>query len=280
MKKDNKTQLVKVKFFIPQRLKFVQNKLNAVNVIFNAIEKADWIKFAGFLDKKSLKENISNLLGDNLPTSINYFNVNATSLKDKIEIDILSAVKKCQKILSLPAENLPIYMLIFPWFPESKKTDEQFGGVNAYAPYYRTMHLFINLKTFTKKSIKETIAHEWNHLAYYNAHPNKQYSVLDRIIMEGLAEIFREEKFNGKPSAWSTALNKEESEAELKKIKTNLSSKSFKVYEDIAYGRGKFKKWTGYSIGYLLVKSFRQKHKNMSWKELISIPAEEFLLTY
>ncbi len=277
MTQADNTKLIKAKFFIPSAFRPIKGKEQVVNEIFDKVEAADWLKFAGFLKKKDLKKHIFNLIGDNFLRNGNTPIFNTRKLKDKVEASVLSASKKCQRIIPLPVQNLPIYILTFPWFPKDKEIDAQFGGVNAFAPYSRTLHLFINTKTFTQKSIRETIAHEWNHLAYYNAHCKKQYSILDRIIMEGLAEVFREEIFNGGPSPWSTALNRKETKAELEIIRNKLFSKSFKLYEDIAYGSSKFKRWTGYSIGYMLVKDFRGTHKNMPWKELVLLPPQDFL---
>ena len=79
----------------------------------------------------------------------------------RIEKCIVNFIFKFEKELKLKFKPIRIY--IYPWFPESK-VSKDFGGVNAVAAYFTVLHLYIDYKKFTTKSLEETLAHELNHL--------------------------------------------------------------------------------------------------------------------
>ena len=174
-------------------------------------------------------------------------------------------------------KNIGVRYFIFPWFPteaESKK----FGGVNALAAYYRTVHLYVDIKSYTKKGLLETLAHELNHIRYFENFKDLNFTIKEHLVAEGLAECFREYVVGGKVAPWSKALNKKQILIELKKIQSILNSIDRKIYTELFYGSKKFKRWTGYSIGYFLVKEFLKKNNNLTWEQIMSVPIESYFL--
>jgi len=63
----------------------------------------------------------------------------------------------------------------------------------------------------------------------------------------------------------------------LKEIKPVLHKNNFKKYNEIFFETGKHPLWSGYSIGYFLVKKYLEKQKTINWKELLKINPEEIL---
>jgi|GEM_PF-4740346 len=59
------------------------------------------------------------------------------------------------------------------------------------------MHLFVAPNSFKTASFKETVAYEFTHPAYYEAHPAENYSLREHVVINGIAEAFREEVFGG-----------------------------------------------------------------------------------
>lgn len=226
------------------------------------------IEYAGYLKNKDLEDALSSKIG-----GVNIGNYRPVTAKEKEQIarTVRAAVQKCHN--TLPYPQTPVFVFVFPWFPAG---DEKvsFGGVNAMAAYM-TMHIFLDLSAYTNKSLKETIAHEWNHLVFYRYHGGKKYTLLDHMVMEGLAECFREEVFYGKPAPWSVALTRGEAKAGYKRLKKFFHSRSSRLRSTALFGSRKFKKWTGYSLGYWIVKSFRKGNSNLTWSEIVKLNPEE-----
>lgn len=181
-----------IKFYFPKITQKSINDHELVDFIIEEMKSDGGIKFAGYLKEEDLKKD---LLRHYENEKIAPQNI---SIKQKTIISkcINNITEKCQK--ALPHPNFPIFVYIYPWFP-GRESQLSFGGVTAFAEYL-TMHLFINLNEYSPESIKKTVAHEWNHLAYYRNHTEFPYSLLTYIIMEGMAEVFREEIAGGKPA--------------------------------------------------------------------------------
>ena len=197
--------------------------------------------------------------------------------KDKdillIQKIILEFEDKINKVLKFKKPGCRYF--VFPWCPteiESKK----FKGVCANAPYYRTVHLYIDVKKFTKKGLEETLAHELNHIKFFENYKDLNFTIQDYLIAEGLAECFREDFVGGKVAPWSNALNKIEIQKSLQKIQTVILSRDREIYGEIFFGGKQFKIWTGYSVGYFLVKEFLKKNQNISWDKMMKTNIKKF----
>jgi len=258
----------KLFFYFPKIAQKKCLKQKLFKLITKSIEVDNNILFSGFHSKKQFFSYLSNHLGKN---SFTYNNINSNK-KELISNKIIKYCRKCQKLL--PYHDIPIYIFIYPWFPDDKEM-KLFNGITAFASY-KTIHLFISIKNFNLKSLYSTIAHEWNHLVFYLNHPEKDYSLFSYIVLEGLAEIFKNELTNENPSIWSTSLSREEVSTQLKKLSPLFNKKGIKFYNSVFLGSDKYKKWTGYSIGYWLMKNFRKNNDKMSWNEILKLNIDEF----
>ncbi|MBI2514663.1 hypothetical protein HYV91_00520 [Candidatus Wolfebacteria bacterium] len=265
------SNLVKIKFHFPNLSRKIRNKREVVDLLMEAMQRNGDIKYAGYLKEKDLHKDLLRHIGSG---DITLYSSLSVKQKKAIEKTIYGTIKKCHK--TLPHPDLPIFAFVYPWFP---KTNDRalFGGIMALAAYY-TIHLFVDLSAYTQKSLKQTIAHEWNHLVFYRHHPARQYTLCDHIIMEGFAEAFREEMMGGKPAPWALALTKKEAKKQLGLLKKRLNTKGVKIYREVFFGNKKYKRWTGYSIGYWLIKEFRKRHPKLSWEEIIKTKPENILL--
>ncbi len=264
------SNLVKIKFHFPSVSHKVKSKQEFIDLLLKAMRRGRDIKYAGYLKERDLRRDLLQHVGN--WTSAQY---KPATIKQKqvVEKIIRIAIKKCHKIL--PHPDLPIFVFVYPWFP--KEVDRiHFGGITALAAYY-TMHLFIDLSTYTQASLKQTIAHEWNHLVFSRYHPEHQNTLRTYMVMEGFAEVFREEVMGGNPSPWALALTKKEAQEQFAILKRRLNTKGMKTYREVFLGNKKYKRWTGYSIGYGLAKKFRKKHQKLSWEEMIKIKPEYIL---
>lgn len=265
-----KSNLIKLKFIFPEEIKNIKNKQELADFIMEKLEKRDIVKYAGYSNKKDLKKN---LLRDFKKESVSKYKKPSKKKEKEIKNNITETIKKLNNILSHP--DPPIFIFIYPWFPPREKCS-LFNGVMASASFY-TIHLFIDLNNYTKHSIKETLAHEWNHLVFYKYHSKNQYTLLEHIIIEGLAEVFKEETIREDPTPWALALTEEEAQEKFNLLKGKLNQKNRNLYEEVFFGSKEYKKWTGYSVGYWLIKNFRENHSQYSWEEIIKIEAEEII---
>jgi uncharacterized protein YjaZ len=242
-------------------------------------------KFSNEIIKAIKKDKNQNVLGFNkisyMKSQLLYIFGNQNILESKIDIKknnqiekaIVKFLSKFQKKLSLKYKPIRIY--VYPWFPD-KKTSKEFGGVNAIATYFTVIHLYIDYKNFTFQSLEETLAHELNHLCFYQAHDNSFLNIKESIIAEGLAEHFRESFVGGKVALWSKALNAKKVKEIMPKLVPYLESYDRDVYNNIFYNEGEFKRWTGYSVGYVLVKKMLDKIKKSDWNTVMKMPIDEF----
>jgi uncharacterized protein YjaZ len=237
-----------------------------------SMHKDGTIKYAGYLKERDLREDLLRHVGSR---DIILYKPLPEKKKQAIEKDIRTAVKECHQVL--PHPDPPIFVFVYPWFP-AKSDLLLFGGITALSTYY-TMHLFVNVDSYDRGYLKETIAHEWNHLVFYRYHPEREHMLRAHIAMEGFAEVFREEVVGGKPAPWSLALTEVQAQKQFVTLRAKLNVRGMKMYRDVFFGNKKYQRWTGYSIGYRFVKDFRKKHPKLSWEEMIKVGSENIFVT-
>ena len=242
------------------------NKIAFVDALIHDVQLDKKTGYAGYLKKTHLHKCLSGYFNSK---NINTYRPLLTDNKNKIEKIIQLAAQKCLE--QLPLSSLSVF--IFPWLGE--KYDTVFGGVNGFAPYAITVHLFISLTKFSPRSLKETLAHEFSHAVFfYYRKSSLELTLLETLVFEGLAENFREEVMGGKPSLWSTTINKKQCLLALFSLKQSLHSREYDLYRNVFFGGKKYKRWTGYSIGYKIIKSFRKAYPKKSWKEIMKMKPE------
>ncbi len=263
--------LTEVRFCFPAVSSNIRDSAKFSKVLIKSLQKDGSIEYAGYLEDNDLENDLRVRIGKF--NSITY-RVPTLSEQNAIQKTICQTIDRFLKVL--PHPNYPIYVFVFPWFPE-KDDRNAFGGIDAVAVHENVMHLFVSLDLFTKSSLVETVAHEYNHLIFYAFQNSKKYTLLEHMIMEGLAENFREETIGGAPAPWSISLSKLQAHKIFRSLTLEglLQSKNAKLHKNVLFGNSQFPLWTGYSVGYWLAKSFRDKHPNISWTDLMNTKAEK-----
>lgn len=262
--------LSQIEFYFPSGE--FKDKIEIVNSIISLMKNQGGIDYSGYTDTELLRQGLLDHIGNG---SIEQYKEISEEQKSEIERVISETIQKCNEKLSVPTKN---FIFVHPYL--TTKDDEVFDGIMAVAVYSCVFHLFVNLDEYSEKSIKNTVAHELNHTIYHYHHYDdfNNYTLLDEILLEGLAENFREQYFDPKITKWAGALEKEKAFQILKNLdKNTLESKDQKVIKEFLFGNGKYKKWNGYSTGYWLVKEFINKNRDLSWDELMRTNPKRFI---
>jgi uncharacterized protein YjaZ len=169
-------------------------------------------------------------------------------------------------------------------FPAEKRNEIIMKELNGKMgiSFHNVVVLFLT-KDLTTKEIKALFTHEYNHvcrLAVLQKEFN-ELSLLDSMIIEGMAEVAVEQTLGEDMLApWVSLYTKKELLPFWKKAKAFLNVKGKEKHDPFLYGdksgRG-FPKWFGYSLGYLIVKSYLEKNNALSMNELLRIETQEIL---
>lgn len=260
---------VKVSVFFPKIAKPLADKGAFLELILEDMKKEGALNSTGYSDISTFKSDLLHYMGKSDPSS--YMPLVFTA-EENIKGRILMAVERCHQIL--PHPDLPIFINIYPWFPDEGE-QQQFGGVMAFSSYYTT-HILVNVNSLPGQSLEYTVAHEWNHLVFYRFHTENEYSLKTYLVMEGLAEVFREEVYGGEPSPWSLAFKDKDFLSQLTQLHDVLDEKGGDIYASVFRGGNQYTKWLGYSIGYILANRFRANNKGLSWTDLVSEEVNTF----
>lgn len=132
-----------------------------------------------------------------------------------------------------------------------------------------------------EREIEALFIHEYHHICRLNGLKKSinEYTLLDSLIMEGLAEDAVHEILGSKYVAkWSKMLSKESFKVYLEKyLQNNLTlKKGTHKHDQLLYGKGLLPNMLGYTCGYHIVRSFRLEN-SYSTKESFVLESEKFI---
>ena len=266
-----KSELMHIEFYYPKENESLKNKEHLADLIVDEMREKESISYSGHLDEKSLKDGIVAHLGN---ADISQYKKLSGDQEKQIKEEIEKIISDSNKVLPIPTKN---YIFFFPYIPTEK--DKDFGGIMGVAQYSCVFHIYLSPDHWSSKDLANTITHELNHTIFYYRHFDnfKNYSLLEEMLMEGLAENFKEQVAEKEASPWAVALNKKEAFSELASLNELLDSKDKDLHREVLFGSEKYKKWTGYSVGYWLVKDLINKKPDLSWDQIMKLDSSEFL---
>jgi len=186
-----------------------------------------------------------------------------------------SIFKKYKKKWSGP--DIPIYI-----FPLAAKTTFFRSAQPAKAGVAFKDKLFLFLTPLDdEKELEALMIHEYHHTCRLNKQNNrlKEFTLLDSVILEGLAEHAVEEILGENYIAsWCNYYSSEEVSYFWRKfIKPNLQvKKEHPLHDEILYGRKGFPVMAGYSAGYNIISKYKSKRK-FNIEESFNMEADSFL---
>ncbi|WP_053360791.1 DUF2268 domain-containing protein [Bacillus sp. FJAT-27251] len=172
--------------------------------------------------------------------------------------------------------DIPIY--IFPSDTSNTTMNLEFNGKSGLA-FRDKLFLFISEENDAAE-IKSLLTHEYNHVCRLTHYPKHEgdYTLLDSIILEGLAEHAVRERFGEKHlSSWISLYTDEELlkmwEAYIAPNRSIL--KTDRKHHQLMYGSPLYPKMAGYSVGYYLVGKYAATHFSSS-KDMLSTVSCQF----
>jgi len=193
--------------------------------------------------------------------------------KSQIEKRILFLSRQCERIL--PTSGVNVFILPIARTSENSKMLDDLRGVTAYTPWQKNFVIFIHPQRDWKRYFDLTIVHEYNHsVRMQHFRPNKNRTILDWIILEGMADNFVR-KVTGFIPTWARPFPKKTEERIIKKIKGRLCSETnyydFHEKLGIMFGGKEFPHWAGYRVGFSIVRNFLRKNPKINFEKLVKM---------
>lgn len=142
-------------------------------------------------------------------------------------------------------------------------------GVGGYTYASNFIVSALDLKSMSIPRFKEMLVHELCHAARWGKNDEWMNTLFDGMISEGVATYFGAEfaKNNSEKQFFTRAMlerSDEENERILNELRGNLDDKNYDYNTIFFTGNDKLPRWSGYSLGYYLVKKYLEKtHKTI-----------------
>ena len=135
------------------------------------------------------------------------------------------------------------------------------GGLTITADF---IEFAINQEKATENLISEMLVHELCHAARWGKNNELISSLLDGIISEGIATYFEAEFIKNRNERTVfiqtiLGLSDEENEKILDQLRDRLDSNEYDYNAIFFTGNNKLPRWSGYSLGFYLVKKYLEK---------------------
>lgn len=196
------------------------------------------------------------------------------------EKDVWGMVQQEAQFLRDMWEGPDIPIFIFPSDHTNEIIMKEFNGRSGLA-FKDKLFLFLSEEN-EEEEIKSLLTHEYNHVCRLYHYPLQEdsYTLLDTIILEGLAEHAVRERYGEDYLAAWTSLYPDEKVREMWETcfePNRTILKSDRKHHQLLYGSSLGHKMAGYAVGYYLVKAYMERHR-FTTKELLSTESVQFLL--
>ncbi|MCI3984589.1 DUF2268 domain-containing protein [Bacillus vallismortis] len=232
--------------------------------LFSGVEKKDWKGILGHLQHHGMFKNIKE--GSDT----------ASKLKEK---GFYEHIQKEEQYLKNKWKGPDVPIVTLPVDVRNRTIRLEFGSKSGLA-FQDKMFLFLSSE-LDFASVSALMTHEYHHVCRLDhlTKEEKDVTLLDTIIMEGLAEYAVYERFGRNQTAeWTSWYTEKQLQALYeKKIAPNLDIKrENRLFSQLLFGKGYHPKMLGYAVGFNIVKKYLTANK-ANTADGLSIPAETFL---
>jgi len=127
-----------------------------------------------------------------------------------------------------------------------------------------------------REMLPRVIAHEYHHSVWMARHwKNADFSVLEYLIFEGRADAFATTLYRNIRSPWTVMINEEQERSVWKKIKPELFMRGREKVNAVLISDPGIPAGSVYTIGFNIVRSFKQVNRQYTDKEIIDLEPED-----
>jgi len=124
-----------------------------------------------------------------------------------------------------------------------------------------------------QKELPSMLYHEFSHVVRASVHKNLYTTLIESLITEGIASYIEKKVFRKKVPYIEPIKNERKYWLQVQK---NMYRNTYD-HGEWFYGTKKFPRWIGYRFGYLIVNSFMEQQKNLSFAQLVKTKSFEVL---
>lgn len=173
------------------------------------------------------------------------------------------------------AYRKPVEVVIFSSIPEVVIPEV---GIGANAMIHGDIVVNIDfsrrdIERVIQKELPPALYHEFSHIVRASVYKNLYATLKESLVTEGIASYIEKETFRKKILYVEPIKNERKYWPQAKKT---ISEKTYD-HNEWFYGTGKLPRWIGYRLGYLIVKSFMERQKNLSFAQLVRTKSSEVL---
>ncbi|KAA0550411.1 hypothetical protein FZW96_00375 [Bacillus sp. BGMRC 2118] len=177
----------------------------------------------------------------------------------------------------------PIQLEVFLLDDNDEFVKEKLGGVSAFTEWNGRICFVVLPEEQIRHTLHSVITHEFHHHWRMNSlHINEENeTLLDRMILEGLAEHFVEKELGSHfLGPYKDALIESQAKHFWRETYRYHIHEKGDGCNPFMFGNAERQLpfWGGYSIGYYLVKWYVEKNKSISIEELTILPSEQFIV--
>ena len=187
---------------------------------------------------------------------------------------------------ALPRPDLNARILLLPGDGESRVLVQQMKGVLGISFGSQVMVIFLWPADGWREWLGYTVAHEYTHLVRNHLFPRapvggrlvyvktqEPETLLDAMIAEGVGDAFANNQYPHLRPAWTQALSPSVEAGVWPKVHRRLGVSDPTEIRRILFGdNDQIPQWTGYTIGYQIVKGYLQNHQSSTPASLVSVP--------
>ena len=190
---------------------------------------------------------------------------------------------------ALPMPDMSARMFIFPGDGESAVLVNQLGGVLGFSLGANATMLFVWPRGDWRANLRYNVVHEYAHLVRNLLFPRgiaggrfvymdtqQPETLLDAMVVEGISDCFVQECLDGARPRWMDAEGDIDMAKMWPRIHRRFAISDTTEIRRFLFGDGdRVPAWTGYALGYRIVRGFLDNNPDTTMMRLVSMPASD-----
>ena len=190
---------------------------------------------------------------------------------------------------SMPRPDLSARMFIFMGDGESSVLVNQLGGVLGFSLGANATFLFVWPRGEWDANLRYNVVHEYAHLVRNLLFPRgisggrfvymktqRPETLLDAMVAEGIADCFAQERLDGARPRWMESYDESVSPRMWPRVHRRFGVSDSAEIRRFLFGDGdRVPAWTGYALGYTIVRRFLDRNPNVGVRHLVSMNAAD-----